>query len=176
MEFFGVIALVLVGLGLFSFVVTVEAAVRTAPFAASPPAVVQQALALVELAPGELVVDLGCGDGRVLVAAGRAGARGVGYELSPHRTALAVLTVRRAGVRDRAKVVWGDLFNADIRDADVAFVWLTPKARALEAKLRSELKPGARVVVRSNPVFPTWKPERTEPVPGGGSLSLYRQN
>lgn len=147
--------------------IMVYAAVTTAPFVRTPRAVIRAALRLAGLAPGELLIDLGCGHGHVLVIAAREfGARAVGYEFAPHHAFVAWLAAALRG-QGRATVRWGDLYAADISHADVIYIWLTPHALPrLIPKLMAETRPSTRVVAFSSPI-PGWEPIRTELVCGG---------
>ena|SRR3990167_6988304 len=82
----------------------------------------ETALRLLNLKPGQVFYDLGCGDGRLLIAAAKAGQRAVGYEINPLLAAIAWLRTRRYG--GRVKVIWGNFWRADITDADAVFVFL----------------------------------------------------
>lgn len=112
----------------------------------------------VPMDPGQVLVDLGCGDGRVLRRVHKVhGARAIGYEINP----LAYLRARiqSLGLMD-VEVRWRNFWNADLSDADVVFCYLFPDVmKALSAKLRSDLKPGA-VVVSCNFNLPGFSPER----------------
>ncbi|MEY2879721.1 MAG: hypothetical protein RLZZ15_2101 [Verrucomicrobiota bacterium] len=133
------------------------------PFLATPPAVMSRMLALAAPRPGELVLDLGCGDGRFVVeAAKNFGARGVGVDLDPVRLGEARARAELAGVT--AQVAWRceDIFATDIRDADVLCAYLLPPLHPpLLKKLQREAKPGLRLVSHDY-IFPGWPPERTE--------------
>jgi cyclopropane fatty-acyl-phospholipid synthase-like methyltransferase len=120
---------------------------------------IRKALQLAEVKPDEIVYDLGCGDGRVLViAAGEFGARAVGIEIGPVQCAAAWLRAVLNGVKDRVQIRWGNFYQADLKDADVVFAYLTStQARRLEEHLANRLKPGARVVTISFD-FPDWQP------------------
>lgn len=104
-------------------------------------------LELAGVRPGDVVYDLGSGDARTLMlAAEEFGARGVGIEIDPGRHLIARSRVRRAGLADSVDLVRGDLFEADIGDADVVIVYLRQHTNdALAEKLTAELKSGARV-------------------------------
>ena len=104
-------------------------------------------LELAGVRPGDVVYDLGSGDARVLMlAAEEFGARGVGIEVDPGRHLIARTKVRRAGLADSIDLMRGDLFEADISDADVVIIYLRQHtSNALAEKLATELKPGARV-------------------------------
>ncbi len=120
---------------------------------------IRKALQLAQVKPNDVVYDLGCGDGRVLViAAGEFGARAVGVEIGPVQCAAAWLRATLAGMKDRVQIRWGDFYKADLKDADVVFAYLTSgQARRLEEHLASQLKPGVRVVTISFDL-PDWQP------------------
>jgi hypothetical protein len=86
---------------------------------------VETALELADLKPGQTLIELGCGDGKVLVAAARRGINCVGYELNPLLVAVCWLRTRR--YHKHAKVVWGDFWRRDWPPADAIFVFLLPK-------------------------------------------------
>jgi trans-aconitate methyltransferase len=133
-----------------------------APFVATPWSIVDEILTLAEVGAGDFVIDLGCGDGRLVVSAvARYGARGgYGMDIDPALVRLANDNARAAGVADRVRFEERDLFVADVSAASVVTVYLLPKVMArLERKLLAELAPGTRVVVNDYP-FPTWKPVR----------------
>jgi SAM-dependent methyltransferase len=109
---------------------------------------IHRALELAELKPGEVLYDLGSGDGRVLIAAARDfNARAVGVELSPLLCAVAWIKVQSAGVGQRVRLQCGSYYHAEIENADVVYIYLTSgNVNRLSKKLADELKPGARVV------------------------------
>jgi predicted RNA methylase len=105
-------------------------------------------LALANVRPGELVYDLGSGDGRVLTMAARHfGARAVGIEIDPLRCVWSRIVILLMGLRAKARVVRGDLFDQDLAPADVVTCYLLQGTNdKLAEKLVEELRPGARVV------------------------------
>ena len=109
---------------------------------------IHRALEMAELRPGEVLYDLGSGDGRVLIAAARDfGARAVGVELSPLLCALAWIKVHSAGVGQLIRLQCGSYYNTKPGDADVVYIYLTSgNANRLREKLGGELKHGVRVV------------------------------
>ena len=138
------------------------AAESAAPFVATPWSIVDEILTLANVGAGDYVIDLGSGDGRLVVTAvARYGARGgYGMDIDAALVRLANENARAAGVADRVRFEERDLFLADVRAATVVTVYLLPKVMArLERKLLAELAPGTRVVVNDYP-FPTWQPER----------------
>jgi predicted RNA methylase len=125
--------------------------------------IVDRMLELARLRPGEKLYDLGCGDGRVLIAAAsKYKVKAVGVEISPKLAAEAQKNIDSAGLSDQATVIKGDLLETDLSDADVVTIYL---ATSLNAKLRPRLehflKPGARVISHDYAV-PGWKPTQVE--------------
>jgi tRNA A58 N-methylase Trm61 len=118
------------------------------PFVASPPAVVRRLLTLANLRPGEVLFDLGAGDGRpVIMAAQEFGARAVGVELRQDLAKQALKKIYDLGLQDRARIINNDIFRADLRSADVVYLYLTTSANEkVRPKLETDLKRGARVV------------------------------
>ncbi|HET6863683.1 MAG TPA: hypothetical protein VFH37_00555 [Candidatus Saccharimonadales bacterium] len=115
-----------------------------APYFPSLKPHLKAAFDLLDLKKGQLVYDLGCGDGRFLKEAARRGYRTVGYELNPFVFAYAWLTTRR--YRKLILVRWGNFWKADISEADAIFVFLLDKyMRQLDGKLKAEAKPGAKL-------------------------------
>jgi cyclopropane fatty-acyl-phospholipid synthase-like methyltransferase len=105
-------------------------------------------LTMAEVGPGDVVYDLGCGDGRIIVtAARRYGSRAVGIEIDPLRYLWCQLLITVLGLRDRVQIVYGDFFDQDLRDADVVTCYLLQDTNdKLERKFEQELRPGTRVV------------------------------
>jgi ribosomal protein L11 methylase PrmA len=116
-------------------------------------------LRLGEVGPADVVYDLGCGDGRIVVEAARRGARAVGVDLDPARIREARENVRRAGVEDRVELRQGDLFDVDVSAATVVTLYLWPEVNLrLRPKLLRELRPGTRVVSHEHDMG-DWKPD-----------------
>jgi protein-L-isoaspartate O-methyltransferase len=136
-----------------------------APFITTPPEVVTRMLQLAATGPRDFVVDLGSGDGRIVIAAAREhGARGLGVELEPELVAKARENARLAGVGDRARFEAGDALRADVSQASVVTVYLLPSLLdQLQPRLLAQLRPGARVVTHAF-TFKGWQPDRTETV------------
>jgi SAM-dependent methyltransferase len=118
------------------------------PFQPSPRQVVKQMLALADVRKDDVVYDLGCGDGRILIAAAQLyGARGVGIDIDPQRIKESLRNARVERVEDRVTFRNQDLFQADISEATVVTLFLWPDVNLkLRPKLLRELKPGTRVV------------------------------
>ena len=120
----------------------------TTPFVVSPDDVVDRMLRLGEVRAGDYLIDLGSGDGRIVIeAAKRAGARGLGVDIDPRLVRLARENARRAGVESLAKFEVRDLFETDLHEASVVTMYLLPEVnRKLAPRLLEQLKPGARIV------------------------------
>jgi SAM-dependent methyltransferase len=115
---------------------------------------VRQMLKLANIQPGELVVDLGAGDGRIIFLAAREyRARTIAVEISAIRSVLIWIKARLFRVQGQVQVKFGSLYHVDLSQADVVTLYLMPDAvNKLQDKLERELKPGARVVTNSYPV------------------------
>ncbi len=130
-----------------------------APFVPSPPQVVRQMLLLADLHAGEVIFDLGAGDGRtVIMAVKDFGARAVGVELREDLVKKTLSTVYEQSLQDRITIVNGDMLGVDLSSADVVFLYLTTSANErIKPKLERELKRGVRVVSHDYEVV-GWKP------------------
>ncbi len=130
------------------------------PDVRTPPEVVTEILRLARVGPDDVVYDLGSGDGRIVIAAARDfGARGVGIELDPDLVAESIRNARRARVADRTRFLQQDIFEADISEATVVTLYLSPEVNLrLRPKLLA-LPPGSRIVSHDFPIG-DWKPER----------------
>lgn len=137
------------------------------PYVPTPQAVVDEMLKLAQVKKGEVLYDLGSGDGRIVVtAAKKYGAKGTGIDINPERIREAQENARKAGVTDQVRFIEQDLFQTDLRDADVVTLYLLPSVNLkLRPKLQSDLKPGARVVSHSFDMG-DWKPDKTVEVDG----------
>jgi hypothetical protein len=143
-------------------------------FVPTPQPIVNAMLTLARVGPHDRVYDLGSGDGRVVIEAAQAfGARGVGIELDPRLVEISRQVAREAQVSDKVTFVEGDLFAADISKATVVTLFLSTSVnRRLEAKLRRELQPGARIVSRQFPIG-DWPPDEVVAAVDGTPLYLW---
>jgi ubiquinone/menaquinone biosynthesis C-methylase UbiE len=134
---------------------------RDAVWVPTSPELVEKMLDMAKVTPDDFLIDLGSGDGRMVIAAAKRGARALGVEFNPEMVKLAQQFAKEAGVSDRATFVQGDMFEADISKATVLALFLLPdNLKQLEPKFRA-LPPGTRIVVNSFGV-PGWTPEATE--------------
>jgi SAM-dependent methyltransferase len=156
-----------------------EEGAQTAPFITTPDEVVDRMLQLAGTAPGDVVIDLGSGDGRIVIAAAkRFGARGIGIERDPRLVEQSRGNARAAEVADRVSFVEGDVLETDIAQGSVVTVYLLPfLIDKLQPRFLAELKPGSRIVSHAFGMV-GWKPDRAEairltlPHPGQGDESM----
>ena len=134
----------------------------TTPFVSSPPEVVDRMLQLAEPKAGERLVDLGSGDGRIVIqAAKRFGAQGLGVEIDPSLVRRATENARRAGVEALARFAVQDLFETDLRGVSVVTMYLLPEVNLkVMPRLLQDLKPGARIVSHDYGMG-DWAPDET---------------
>jgi SAM-dependent methyltransferase len=121
---------------------------KDVPYVPTNERVVQEMLKVAKVTKNDLLYDLGCGDGRIVITAAKQyGARGIGIDIDPERIKEAEENARIAGVSDRVTFMQGDLFKADIRDATVVTMYLLPAVNMkLRPKLLGDLRPGTRIV------------------------------
>lgn len=158
-EVLAALVLFLLSVGLPSFAQP-TAAPMGGPYVPTPHLIAERMLELAKVGPGDYLIDLGSGDGRLVIAAVyKYKAQGAaGIEIDASLVERATLQARGAGVADRVTFIAGDLFAAKIDKATVVTLYLLPQIMSqVEAKLQKELKPGARVVSHDYPL-PTWKP------------------
>jgi len=141
------------------------------PFVPTPQEVVVEMLKMAGVTPNDLVYDLGCGDGRIVITAAKVfGARGVGVDNDPGLVRRSNENARQAGVTDRVKFLEQDLFKTDILEASVVTLYLLPELNLLlRPKLLQDLKPGSRIVAHEFDMG-DWKPDCIGKVP---KVKLY---
>lgn len=121
---------------------------RMAPYVPSPQEVIDRMLEVAQARQGDTVIDLGCGDGRILITAvQKFKARAVGIEIDSKIAAQASDTILKLGLQNKARVVRADVFDADLSQADVVTLYLTTSFNEkLRPKFEKSLRPGTRVV------------------------------
>ena len=141
-----------------------------APYAATPAPVVEAMLDLAGLRRGERLLDLGCGDGRIAIAAARRGAAALGVDIDSCRVAEARAAARSAGLSSQARFRRGDLFEAPLASVDVVTLYLLAHVNAwLAPRLRAAARPGTRIVSHAF-AMEGWTPAAIERV---GQARLY---
>jgi predicted O-methyltransferase YrrM len=132
----------------------------------TPDEVVQRMLQMADVKAGDIVYDLGAGDGKIVIAAARKGARAVGIEYNPDMARLAQCYVNAEGLGGRGRVERGDVFESDFREATVVTMYLLPDLNLkLIPKLLKDLKPGTRIVSHAFSMG-GWEPEQKATVDG----------
>lgn len=143
-----------------------EVQIRT-PYVATPPDIVNAMLKLADARKSDIVYDLGCGDGRIVIAAAKEyGARGVGIDINPQRIDEANQNAKREHVANLVNFHIGDVFESDVRQATIVALYMLSDVNVkLRPKLVHELKPGARIVTHGFGMG-NWQPTRVEEVDG----------
>lgn len=140
------------------------------PYVRTPEKVVNAMLRVAKVGKDDVVYDLGCGDGRIVIAAAKRGARGVGIDIDPERIRESIANAEAAGVSDRVQFFQKDLFEVDLSEATVVTLYLVPQINLkLRPKLLAELRPGSRVVSH-NYDMGDWEPTRKVRV---GARTIY---
>jgi hypothetical protein len=145
-------------------------------FGPTPAEIVDHMLRLADVGPGDVLYDLGCGEGAIVVAAAeKYGIRAVGADIDPKRIAKAQANARRHGVKDRVELRLQDAKQMDVSEATVVTLFLGADGNLrLVNRLRAQLRPGARIVSRDSQIY-GWTPERLErhELPNGVPTYLY---
>ena len=131
----------------------------------TPEALVERMLRMAHVGPKDYVIDLGSGDGRTVIAAGKLGARATGIEYNPDMVNLSIKNAEKAGMGDKVKFVKADIFESDFSEATVITMYLLP---SLNIKLRPkllDLRPGTRLVSHAFNME-DWQPDQTVTVEG----------
>jgi len=148
-----------------------------APYVPTPEDVVERMLMLAEVNESDVVYDLGCGDGRIPIAAARKyGARGVGVDIDPRRIAESRANARAAGVEHLVEFRLEDALAVDVSPATVVTLYLLGSSNAkLRPLLTKQLRPGARVVSHAFSMGPTWPADRIDRFTTirGDEITLY---
>lgn len=181
--------LYLIIISILIVMVTLSALWMIVPAFFGPPSIptarsrIRKALQLANLQPGEMVYDLGAGDGRVLLmAAQEFNAQAVGVEIGPVQCLIIQLQVLASGYGDKVRVRWDNYFKTNLKDADVVFIYATSRETGkLANHLKQQMKPGSRLVSISAD-FPDWEPSHIDDLeliflytmpPKDGSMMTY---
>lgn len=150
-----------------SLQINAQQIVLDVPYVPTPQKVVDGMLELADVKSGDVVYDLGCGDGRIVITAAKEyGATGIGVDLNPERIKEANANAVEAKVKDKVKFFEGDLFDFDFSKADVLTLYLLPDVNLkLKPKILSEMRPGSRVVSHAF-TMGDWEPDEKITVDG----------
>ena len=136
------------------------------PYVPTPQVVVDKMLEVADVKPGDVLYDLGSGDGRIVVtAAQRFGVRGVGIDINPERIQEAEANAKQTGVQDLTEFRQEDLFKADFGNATVVTMYLLPSVNNRLKPQLLNLKPGTRIVSHAFDIE-GWEPDRVVEVDG----------
>jgi len=139
---------------------------KIVPFVPTPQEVVDKMVDLAGIKKGDVVYDLGSGDGRIVVTAAKKGAKAVGFEIDGDLVKQSRDNIRKAGVQDQAEIRQQDILTVDLSAASVVTMYLLPDVNLqLRPNILSQLKPGSRVVSHAFDMG-DWKPDRIERVEG----------
>jgi len=138
---------------------------RMAPYVPSPQEIIDRMLEVAQARQGDTVIDVGCGDGRILITAvQKFRAKAIGIEIDSKIAAQASDTILKLGLQNKARVVRADVFDADLSQADVVTLYLTTSFNEkLRPKFEKSLKPGTRVVSHDYGIR-GWNPVEVEEV------------
>ncbi len=137
-------------------------------FAKTPPNLTQKILLLANVRLGQKAVDLGSGDGRLVIAMAKLGVEAHGYEINPFLVILSKINIKRAGLDNKAFVYWGSFWQKDLSEFDIVVLYgISYIMKKLEVKLKKELKSGAKVISNYF-MFSNWSPEKQD-----GNIYLY---
>ena len=145
---------------------------KIVPFVPSPQEVVNKMIELAGVGKNDTVYDLGSGDGRIVIAAAKKGARAIGFEIDPELVQQSRENIRKAGLQELAEIRNQDILTVDVSGATVVTMYLLPDVNLkLKPNLLKQLKPGSRVVSHAFDMG-DWKPDKTERV-NGRTLYLW---
>jgi len=139
---------------------------KIVPFVPTPQEVVDKMIELAGVKAGDVVYDLGSGDGRIVITAAKKGARAVGFDVDGDLVKESRENIRKAGVEERAEIRQQDILTVDLSGASVVTMYLLPDVNLkLRPNVLSQMKPGSRVVSHAFDMG-DWKPDKTERVDG----------
>ena len=130
----------------------------TVPYVQTPMEIVERMLRMAEVKKDDYVIDLGSGDGRIIIEAAKRGARGLGVDLDPNLVKHATENAKKAGVEDRAQFLAKDIFDTDLSGATVVAFYLLPEFNAKLLPRLLKLKPGTRIVSHDGGIG-DWPPD-----------------
>ena len=128
------------------------------PFVVTPPEIVERMLRMAEVGSDDYLIDLGSGDGRIVIAAAQRGARALGVDLDPDLVRIAGENAKQAGVADRARFMLRDIFDTDLQQATVVAFYLLPEFNVKLLPRLLALKPGTRIVSHDGGIG-EWPPD-----------------
>ncbi len=148
---------------------------RGAPWVPTKKHDVQRFLNLAEVKENEIFYELGCGDARITCAAGNAGAKATGFDVSLFPFIIAQIRVLFSKNRKNINIKYRDIWFLNFKDADLVYMFLMPETyEKIKPKLEKELKPGARVITYVWPM-PGWEAKTIDKIEGYPPMYLYQR-
>jgi SAM-dependent methyltransferase len=152
--------------GLASAQDSISESKKIVPFVPTPENVVDKMIELAGVKKGDIVYDLGSGDGRIVIAAAKRGARAIGFEIDPDLVTESRANIQKAGVQEFAEIRNQDILTVDLSGASVVTMYLLPDVNLkLRPNLQKQLKPGSRIVSHAFDMG-DWKADKVEQVNG----------
>jgi cyclopropane fatty-acyl-phospholipid synthase-like methyltransferase len=142
---------------------TTEAVELDVPYVETPPELVEVMMDIAEIGPDDYVIDLGTGDGRILIAAANRGATGIGVDLDPVKVGEARQNAKDAGINDKVEFIEQDLFETDLSNATVITLFLNEEVNMRLRPALLKLKPGTKIVSHMF-TMGDWQPLRYQQV------------
>lgn len=163
--------LIVLTIGLFvTLLIVIYFATRGAPYARTDPETLKQMISVSGIKKGEKIVDIGSGDGTIVISFAQSGAEAHGFEFNPVLVYLSRRKIRKLGLEKKAFIHLADFWRKNYSEFDVIVVYgIFYIMERLEKKLKKEIKPTARVLT-NHFAFPTWKPNKKQ-----GRVSLYKR-
>ena len=159
-------------LTLLILITFVYAGLRAAPWVPTWNSDIDRFLKLAEIKPGQIVYDLGCGDGRLICAAGKKGAHATGFEISLLPFFLTKIRILFSGNKN-TKIKYKDFWNYNLKEADIIYFFLMPRIYTrMEKKLKKELKPGTKIITYTWG-FKNWEAKKIDNGKGKQKMYLY---
>src|SRR5918995_381324 len=162
------LVLLLIATAVFNFAVARAQEGKIVPYVPTPPEVVERMLELAQVKKGDVLYDLGSGDGRIVVtAAKKYGVRAIGFEIDPERIKESQENIRKAGVGNLVEIRQQDIRTVDLSQASVLTMYLLPEVNLMiRPNIWKQMKPGSRVVSHDFDMA-DWKPLKTEQIKDG---------
>ena len=154
------ISLAVIAFGLYVIYLLGYSMIRGAPYAPLGQQKIASMISLLQIKPGEKAVDIGAGDGRIVIALAKAGAKAYGYEINPVLIWIARRNIKKAGLQGKAHIYWKDLWKASFSSYSIVTLYGSfPIMKGLQKKLQRELPSNAKVASNYF-TFPGWKPSK----------------
>jgi tRNA G37 N-methylase Trm5 len=162
--------LLMIGIGVANFRIARAQEGKIVPYVPTPQEVVDRMLELAQVKKGDVVYDLGSGDGRIVItAAKKYGVKAIGFEIDPERIKESTENIKKAGVGDLVEIRQQDIRSVDLSPASVLTMYLLPEVNLMiRPNIWKQMKPGSRIVAHDFDMG-DWKPLKTENIKDSSS-------